>query len=392
MSISGVIAEFNPLHLGHQHILNHAKQNDNTVICAISGNFVQRGDTAVISKFKRAEAALRCGADIVCEIPVLWSMSTAQNFALGAVSQLINLGCDEIVFGSECGNIDEIIKASEVLNHNDFSSVLSEELANGITFAVARENAAKRIGYLGTAFSTPNDTLGIEYITAARHLGFKGTFRCVKRIGAEHDSEIVNPNGVSASLIREKLRMGDIGFAERFMPANLRGFLNKDMLSDISKIENAILTVLRLRTKEELSCLPDLSEGLENKLFFSIRVATSLDELCTMIKTKRYSYARIRRLVLSAFLGFDNEFFKEIPPYTRVLGFSEMGQKHLGTVIEGDIPIVTRASEIKLLDEKSIKVFEAECRATDLFSLSLSTPQECGAEYKAKFLKTECLK
>ena len=120
MSISGVIAEFNPLHLGHQHILNHAKQNENTVICAISGNFVQRGDTAVISKFKRAEAALRCGADIVCEIPVLWSMSTAQNFALGAVSQLINLGCDEIVFGSECGNIDEIIKASEILNHNDF--------------------------------------------------------------------------------------------------------------------------------------------------------------------------------------------------------------------------------------------------------------------------------
>ncbi|MBE6727725.1 MAG: nucleotidyltransferase family protein [Ruminococcaceae bacterium] len=389
MAIIGIIAEFNPLHNGHKALLQAAKAQDNTVVCVISGNFVQRGDTAVIPKLKRAESALRCGADLVAELPVLWSMSTAQNFALGGVSQLMALGCDEIMFGSECGDINELLNAADILQSNDFADILADELKSGVSFANARSEAVKKLGLASPVLSTPNDTLGIEYILAARRLGFEGKFSCFKRIGAAHDSDEINPLSVSASLIREKLKDGNLGFAERFMPIELRNFLHKDFISDFSKLETAILAVLRSRTKEELANLPDISEGLENKLFLSIQRATSFEELCFSIKTKRYSYARIRRIVLAAFLGLDKRFFGIIPPYVRILGFNSNGEKICGG--NGNIPVVTRVSEIKKLDETSQAVFSTECKATDLYSLSLFSPQECGAEYKSKLLKTECL-
>ena len=392
MAISGIIAEFNPLHKGHEHLINAARDGENTVVCVISGNFVQRGDIAVIPKQKRAEAALRCGVDLVAELPVPWAMSTAQNFALGGVSQLMALGVDNIVFGSECGDIDLLTRAAKILEHPDFSDILSEELSTGITFAAARENAARKLGLDSDILSSPNDTLGIEYISAAKSLGYKGKFTCVKRIGASHDSQQINPNAVSASLIREKLKNGDLGFAERFMPSHLHGFLREEFLADINRLDRAILTTLRMKSQDELKSLPDLSEGLENKLYFSVRIATSFNELCDMIKTKRYSHARIRRLVLSAFLGLDNSFFKSRPPYVRVLGFSEKGCAQLSAISETDIPIITRAAEIKKLDDNVQRLFDIECRATDIYSLALSTPQECGAEYKTKLLKAECLK
>ncbi len=224
MAVTGIIAEFNPLHKGHKALLDFAHSHSALVYCVISGNFVQRGDTAVLPKSKRAEAALRCGADLVAELPVLWSMSTAQNFALGGVSQLMALGCDEILFGSESGNIDELLKTADLLQTEQLKNTLDEELKKGISFAAARENAAKSLGYSFNTLSNPNDTLAIEYILAGRSLGYKGTYKCFKRIGAPHDSEVLNPLAISASLIREKLKCGDLGFAERFIPLELRSF------------------------------------------------------------------------------------------------------------------------------------------------------------------------
>ncbi len=389
MSLCGIIAEFNPLHKGHKYLIDAAHEEFDTVACVISGNFVQRGDTAVISKFKRAEAALKCGVDIVAELPVPWSMSTAQNFALGGVSQLMALGCECIIFGSECGDITALKRVADILEDPLFPKFLSEELQNGITFALARENAAKRLGLCNDILSTPNDTLAIEYITAARQLGYTGEFRCIKRIGAAHDSKENNPHAVSASMIREHLINGDLGFAERFMPAELRGFLRKEMISDIRNIESGILSILRSKPQKEFALLPDISEGLENKLYFSVRVAKSFEELCNITKTKRYSLARIRRLVLSAYLGIDNSFFKKRPPYVRILGFNSNGSNILANIRQTEIPIVTRVGDLKKAEGFTAKVFETECRATDLYSLSLFTPQECGAEYTSKFLKTE---
>ena len=388
MSAVGIIAEFNPLHSGHKHIIDYAHTLGDTVVCVISGNFVQRGDVAIISKQQRAKSALLCGADIVCEMPVLWSMSTTQNFALAGVWQLYNMGCEKIVFGSESGDIEALKKAADVLSGDGFFTIATEKAKSGVTFAVAREQAAAELGVDISLLQNANDNLGIEYISAAKKLNLPIEFHCIKRLGAMHDSREIVGGFVSASLIREELLKGNIGYVERFMPREVRGIIQPEQIADISRLENAVLCSLRTKTPQELKNLPDISEGLENKIYFSARVATSLDELYNMIKTKRYTMARIRRLVLSAFLNFDGKFFMRTPPYVRLLGFSPQGAAHLKKP-QGIIPVITRASQIKELEKDSRQVFETECRATDIYALCLGKPLECGTEQKMKMLKTE---
>lgn len=388
MSAVGIIAEFNPLHTGHKRLIDYAKTLGDTIACVISGNFVQRGDVAIISKQQRAKFALLCGVDIVAELPVLWSMSTAQNFALGGVWQLYNLGCQKIVFGSECGDIDALINAADVLNSDGFFEKVSEKAKSGVTFAVARENAAQEMGVDFTLLRGANNNLGIEYILAAKKLNLPIEFHTIKRLGAGHNSNEIDDGFVSSSFIREELLKSNIGYTERFMPREIRGIINPEHIADIKRLENAILCSLRTKSANDLKNLPDISEGLENKIYFSARVATSLNELYNMIKTKRYTMARIRRLVLSAFLALDNRFFMTTPPYVRVLGFNSNGLEHLKTP-QGIIPVITRALQIKNLDDDAIKVFETECRATDIYNLALGVPLECGSEQKMKLLKAE---
>ncbi len=388
MSAVGIIAEFNPLHTGHKHIIDYAHTLGDTVICVISGNFVQRGDVAILSKQKRAELALRCGVDIVAEMPVFWSMSTAQNFALAGVWQLYNLGCEKIVFGSESGDIDALKNAAEVLNSDAFLNLAAQKSKSGITFAAAREVAASELGIDFNLLRSPNDNLGIEYILAAKKLNLPIEFCSVKRVGTKHDCYDTVDGFASASYIRQELIKGNIGFTERFMPPQIRGIIAKENIADITKLENAVLYCLRTKTADELKLLPDISEGLHNKIYFSARVATRLDELYSMIKTKRYTHSRIRRLVLSAFLGLDNTFFMRTPPYVRVLGFSKNGEQHLRKA-QGVIPLVTRAAQIKQLDKDAQKVFETECRVADIYALSLNSPRECGSEQRMKLIKLE---
>ena len=392
LRVSGIIAEFNPLHSGHKYLIDAARLDSDAVVCILSGNFTQRGDTAIISKHKRARLALLCGVDIVAELPVLWSMSTAQNFALGGVWQAYNLGCTELVFGSESGDIGALLAAADVLCGDAFSCLVREKLQSGITFAAARESAAIELGVDFKLLRNPNDNLGIEYICAALRLGLDLGFRCIKRQGAAHDSKAFTESFASASLIREHILNGNIGFAERFMPIEARGIIQPNDVSDIKRLETAILCSLRSKQPEDFARLPDISEGIENKLFFAAQKATSLESLLNGIKTKRYTLARIRRLVLSAFLGLDGEFFMKTPPYTRILGFSERGTEHIKSIKEPKAPIVTKVAQIKGLGERARKVLALESHASNIFALSLHTPLECGAEYKSKLLKTEELK
>lgn len=388
MSVVGIIAEFNPLHKGHEYLIAKAKEQG-TVVAVISGNFVQRGDTAIAEKRIRAEAALRCGADLVLELPVLWSMSTAENFALGGVSILKNIGCDKIMFGSECGDIEKLTAAADILLSNSFSEKLSAKLQKGVTFASAREAAAKELGFDSDILSKPNNNLAIEYIKAAKKLGFALEFETVRRIGADHDSR-EEAEFVSASLLREKLRHGDYDFCRKYMSDEALSLFTPDTVSDIGLLDRAVLSVLRTKTAEDLKKLPDVSEGVENKLFSAIRLAESTDDLYNRVKVKRYTLARIRRLALYGFIGADNSFFMKTPPYIRVLGFNKKGeaQLRLGATVS-KIPVIARAADIKQLDIAAQQVFETECRATDLFGLTLKKPLPCGLEYTSKIIKTE---
>ena len=389
LSVTGIIAEFNPLHTGHELLLKKAKEQG-TAVAVISGNFVQRGDLAIAEKRIRARAALLSGADLVLEMPVPYSMSTAQNFALGGVSALKGVGGDTLLFGSESGDIAELTAACDILKTKEYSERLSTYLDTGITFALAREKAACDLGLKEGSLSGANNNLAIEYMTAAGNIGADFRFQTLKRQGASHDSSEASGGYASASLLRERILSGDRDFCKDYIPEKVFPLFTPENTADIRRIENAVLAVLRTRTLNELKNLPDISEGLENKLFSEIKVAISLEDLYNRIKVKRYTLARIRRLVLSAFIGLDGTFFMKYPPYVRVLGFNEQGMALLKERASGsDIPIVTRVSEIKNLTPTALKLFEAESRATDLFSLALPKPAPCGLEYTAKIIKTE---
>ena len=386
MARVGIIAEFNPLHTGHCFLLNAARRLG-TVTAVLSGNFVQRGDTAIAEKRVRARAALLCGADIVLEMPVCYSMSSAQSFALHGVSALKAAGCDTVMFGSECGDINMLMAAADILSSDVYKENLKKHLKTGMTFAAARERAAD-IG--GGLLSGANNNLAIEYITAAKSIGADFKFITVKRQGAQHDSNTASDGYVSASLLRKQLLAGNAEFCREYIPENVISLFLSDGIADIKRIETAVLAVLRAKTAEELKNLPDLSEGIENKLFSAIRVATSLEELYNTVKVKRYTHARIRRLALSAFLDIDSTFFMKAPPYVRVLGFSKKGEEQLkGQIGRCDPPLVMRAEEIKALGGDALKLFETECRATDIYSLASAGVLPCGLEYTAKLIKTE---
>lgn len=383
---TGIIAEFNPLHLGHKYIIDHVKNSGDTAVIAMSGNFVQRGGPAVYPKSLRVKAAIDCGADIVLELPVSWAMSTAQNFALGAVTQLKRAGCKKIVFGSESADIERLYHTADILLSEDFNFLVKSEIKKGVTFAKARENAAKTLGADFKLLSSPNDNLGIEYIIAAKKSGYDIAFECVKRLGAMHDEKSEH-EFKSGSQIRDFIISGDINSAKAAMPESSH-FLLSTPFADEKLLERAILAVLREKDADYFSALPDISEGLDRLFFTAVRKSGTISELTGNLKSKRYTLARIRRLIFSAFLGLDNEFFLKKPPYLRILGFNKKTVKKPFEE-KPDCPVLSKAADIEKLNRNCKMVFGLEAKAADLYALAFKNPHECGLEYKYKIYKGE---
>lgn len=388
----GIIAEFNPFHNGHKYLIDAVKQNGNAVICVMSGNYVQRGDTAITDKFTRAKMAVLNGADLVVELPTPWAMSTAQNFATGAVGILGALGItDKIVFGSESGDIYALKQTAAVLKSDDFNEKINKKIGSvSTTFAAARNEIFKKeYPYLSHIIDSPNDTLGTEYILAAERVGFTGEFECIKRIGAAHDSADTDIT-VSASLIRKIIKDGKFEDIAKFMPHSVAEILKKTPIADIKRIESAVLCKLRMDFGDDkIPTLPDISEGIENRLKNAVLNATSFEELLALTKTKRYTLARIRRLCLSAFLGINDSFFGKMPPYIRVLAMGYRGEELLKQANKNSsLPIITKTKQLNLDDEFTKKVWSLECVASDIYGLSLNPPRKCGDEYYQKIIKT----
>ena len=267
LGICGIIAEFNPLHNGHKYLIERAKANGNTVVTVISGNFVQRGDTAIVPKFVRADMALECGADLVVELPTPWAMSTAQNFAFGAVSQLLAFGIDSLYFGSESGDLQELLDVSNLLSSDEYNIRISNEISGGKTFAKKRSEIINELlGYDSKVLRSPNDTLAVEYILAANKLGANIKFVPIKRLGAGHNDDVASLEFSNATLIRESVYNNDFSLCSKYMPEVSFDLMTNSPISDISRIDKAIIAKLKLMSKEQISCIPDISEGLDNLL------------------------------------------------------------------------------------------------------------------------------
>lgn len=390
MKIGGIVAEYNPFHNGHKHQLEKSKELGEWThtVSVMSSNYVQRGETALISKWARAEMAVKNGVDLVIELPTLWSTSHAQRFALGGVSLLESLGCvDMLSFGSECGNIDELIECKNAINSEAVGERLKENLEYGLSFASARAEALRTV--YGNRFfdilEEPNNTLGIEYLQALDKLDSKIVPMTVKRIGAAHDSIIRSENFASASDIRSML-LDENKEWEMFVPQSVADIYNREAESNkapcpISKLEFSILCCMRQLSAEDIGLSPDVSEGIEYRIHDAALKASSLDELYQLAKTKRYSHARIRRIVLHAFMGFTAEDYKENPPYIHILAMNDKGKEILKEAKEtAKKPIITKASDFDELDDYGRHVFALEDMCTDVYSLASPVILPCGRE------------
>ncbi|MCI8361353.1 MAG: nucleotidyltransferase family protein [Clostridiales bacterium] len=397
---TGVIAEYNPFHKGHALQLDAAKaMGGGPVAVVMSGNFVQRGEPALISKTCRARMALAAGADLVAELPLPWAMSTAQNFAEGGVGLLAALGCQAISFGCECGDPSALQRAAQAVDDPRLGACLEPGLAAGLPFAAARQQAVEALYGAQTAalLRRPNDILAVEYLAAANRLGVRLSPIPVRRLGAAHDAALPDagfsaapdretaPPVLSASGIRRLLLEGRSAEALTHIPAGLRPILREELeeqgLCRPGRLERAVLAQLRRMSLEEFAALPDVSEGLENRLYAAVRQAGSLDQLWAAVKVKRYSLARIRRIVLSAFLGLDGRHFRQPVPYIRVLGFSETGLSFIKEAgRRSGLPLLLRAKDMEKLDRRGLDVFQSECRADDLYWLAVDRPRPCGTD------------
>ena len=387
MLVAGIISEYNPFHLGHAALISRTRLAGATHIVAVmSGNFVQRGEPAMLTKWARARQALQSGVDLVLELPLPWALSRAENFAFGSVALLDSLGVDLLSFGSESGNISDFENAAQALLSPALHETMQIELKRGTTFAKARQIAICSLFDKKTAqlLEEPNNILGVEYLKALNKLKSKITPFTIKRIGAAHDAEQPNCGIASASHIRRLIQNG--GDYASMMPKPAAEILRNEILvgnapTGLARIERAILAKLRTMSREEFGALPDISEGLENRVYVAARKATTLDEVFDLIKSKRYTHARIRRIVLSAFLGLNSTMSNGVPPYLRVIGFNKRGIEILhSTKFTTNLPIITNSSDILSLDKKAKNMVELEGRATDLFALCMPNAAPCGLD------------
>ena len=382
--VAGVVCEFNPFHKGHQYLLDTLRQKGaDTVVCAMSGNFVQRGDVAIADKATRAEMAVRCGADLVLELPTPWAMSTAETFARGGVEVLTMAGCDTIAFGSECGDIDALQAVTDVLCEDNIMSTIKHHLGSGVTYAKARQlAAAERSGDTAKLLEQPNNTLAVEYLKAIRKS--KVDIKCitVPRIGAGHDGEAVG-DIASATYLRELIKQGKT--VENYLPSAAVEVLQKaaeqgNYPVDITLCERAVLAKLRSMPEDEFAAYDPGGEGLYHRLYDAVRQATTLEEVLTLAKTKRYPMARLRRMVLSAWLGLDS--VPEKVPYLRVLAANEQGRRHLRVLQDYGAPVLTKPADVGKLGAEAEQLFREECVRTDIYTLCQPKSLPTGSDWR----------
>lgn len=395
--IYGVVAEFNPFHNGHAALAAHARElGAGAVVAVMSGNIVQRGSVAVTDKRVRAEAALRCGIDLLFELPLPYACAPAQRFARGAVGLLAATGqVDGLLFGSESGDLQRLCRVATALDAPALQPLIRQKLAEGTTFARARQQVlAAEIGERDAALlEGPNNTLAVEYIRAASELGWAPAFATICRQGTAHDSRHAAGAYASASLLRENPK--DFAHLGRYVPPQALATYARALAAglypaDASKLENAMIAHLRRLSPGDLAGLPDLSEGIENRLYTAIRRTATLGGLEIALKTKRYTMARVRRLIMAAFLGITAQDVHTPPPYLRVLGFTPRGREILSAMKHTcRLPVSQSLVRLRERGGTCERFAALEEQSTDLYVLALPQPPGCGYEYTASaiFLK-----
>ncbi len=393
MQVNGIIAEYNPFHNGHQYLLKEALQctSADYTIVVMSGNFVQRGAPALLDKHSRAEMALRCGADLVLELPTLYATSSAEYFSSGAVALLDRLGVvTHLCFGSECGDVTLLSKIAEVLVEEppEYSAMLKDFLQQGYSYPNARVNALMQLysfldGYW-QVFSFPNNILGIEYIKALRRRGSAILPVTVMRTGAGYHDRQTNNEICSALALRQALYAGS-GLSQLcyHMPPEAGQILTDSLSRNRALRSNDFSTTLHYKLllerdhgyQDYLDISPDLSSRIQNRL----GEYTNYDGFCDLLKTKETTYNRISRCLLHILLDItktDMEMGKAMDyvPYARILGFRKASEPLLSAIKEhSSIPLLSKLADAEtLLNPAAYAMLRQDVLAGEIYQSAVS--------------------
>ena len=379
----GIVCEFNPFHNGHAYLLESARVlGADNIVCAMSGNAVQRGELAVADKYLRAEAALKCGADLVLEIPYPWSASSAEFFALASI-RILSRYCKAIVFGSECGDIELLQTVAEFTLSKDFVETFelrkkSGEGAASAYFSLISEKMGREL--------SSNDILGVEYIKAAKKIGADLDFYTVERKGSAYrENSLGLEKNPSATALRNEWSLGSAVFDE-YMPTQaaevFRGAFERGEITDMSLLEKVYLAFFRFSHSEDFAKIAEAEGGIADRMCTLARESRDFSEFWETLRTKRYTDAKLRRAMLFCLTGVSAELLRSVPEYTYLLAANERGRAVLSSVKktagEGGIKLITKPADTLKQSEQ----FFAEDRLNSLFSIARKNPSSLCDSYR----------
>ena len=361
MSI-GIICEYNPFHNGHIYHLNKVKElkEDDTIILILSGNYTQRGDISIIEKYDKTSIALKYGADLVIELPYEFATESSDFFAKGALQLLNELKCEKLVFGSESNNIENIINLANIqLNNSKYDELVKNYLDNGINYPTAMSNALSKISSI--TIKEPNDLLALSYVKEIIMNKYKIIPITIKRTNNYNEKNLTG-NISSATSIREAIKKGN-DYSKAIPPESYNSIIKYN--------ENQYFNILKYKIIEDnnLSIYQGVDEGLENKIKKEILNCSNLEELIKKIKSKRYTYNKIKRMLTHIICSYTKEESKNSKniKYIRVLGFSQKGKKYLNIIKkESSLPIITN------INKKNIDLLNREIKSDLIYYMIIN--------------------
>lgn len=387
--VLGIVAEYNPFHNGHMYHLEKAKEQSGAQysICVMSGNFVQRGNTSILNKWKKAEMALKNGIDLVIELPTIYSVASAESFSLGAIKLLDSLKIvDAISFGAETDDFAALNNISNIAfeEPKKYKDLLNKELKKGISFPQARENALmlylddnKRYANI---LNSPNNILAIEYLKSLKKI--KSTIQPIpiKREKVYYNENTIVDEFASATAIRNLLKNKQFSEIRKVVPKDTYEILSKEselenIVLDLSAYEKQIIYNLRKMSAEEIAQLPDVNEGLEHSIKNAASFSNNIKDFINIVKTKRYTQTRIQRILICALLGItkrDVIMGKRAIPYIRALGFNEKGKELISRISKAN-PKAQVITSVKKFEKQNNNKTYKRLLDIDIFSTNIYT-------------------
>ena len=382
LKTGALICEYNPLHNGHIYQIQQTRNAGITHLTAIlSDDFVQRGDTAVLNKFQRAELALKAGIDLVIELPMPYSCASAECYARGAVQMINALQCIQVLSFGCSGELEKLQTLAGILTKLENAPALQKYLKAGnsypsAVFAVISENYPAYQNLL----SDSNNLLALEYLKAIQKLNASVQPLGIQRKGVLHDSQEVSGCFASASLIRKKLQLHES--FQAFVPDFTEQLLHSADTANFSNLEQIIL--YQIRMLEDFEKFPDVTPDLAGR-FLKARQENSLESLLEHVKSKNFTMARIKRILLYMLTGIQKQDLHTEIPYVRILGFNRNGTELLKRIRqESKIPVDTSLAKLRKTSPQAEHFAQIQERSASLYGLAKKYYSSAEQEFRSK--------